>query len=126
MAHNLAQHATRTGAKAGTSTTYPMLQSVALECGRKMFLLPLLPWLKPQIGKFTHSFDKTLFGKYTLELYNGKSHVEAATLCQLGSDMDKLNKYLARIGAIEEDACSCGRESGSVDHFLFRCPLWLD
>ena len=94
-----------------------MLQSVALERGRKMFLPPPSPWLKPQIGNA---------GKHTLELYNGKSHDEAATLCQLRSGMCKLNKYLARIGAIEEDACSCGRESESVDHFLFRCPLWLD
>lgn len=35
-------------------------------------------------------------------------------------------KYLARIGATETDACSCGYKSKSVDHFLFRCALWLD
>ena len=40
--------------------------------------------------------------------------------------MCKLNKYLARIGSIESDICTCGRESEPVDHFLFRCPLWLD
>lgn len=40
--------------------------------------------------------------------------------------MSKLNKYLARIGAIEVDTCSCGRESESVDHFWFRCLLWID
>lgn len=120
-AHNLAQQATRKGAEVTSSTVYPMLQSVALEQGRKMFLSPPLPWVKPQTGKFTYSFDKALPGKHTLDLYNGKSHVEAATLCQLRSCMCKLNKYLARIGAVEEDVCSCGRESESVDHFLFRC-----
>ena len=105
---------------------YATVGNLALERGRKMFLPPPSPWLKPQIAKFTHSFDNALPGKHTLEIYNGKSHDEAATLCQLRSGMCKPNKYLARIGAIEEDACSCGRESESVDHFLFRCPLWLD
>lgn len=45
---------------------------------------------------------------------------------KLRSGMCKLNKYLARIGAIEADTCSCGREPESVYHFLFRCPLWFD
>lgn len=40
--------------------------------------------------------------------------------------MCKLNKYLAKIGSIESDICSCGRETESIDHFLFRCPLWID
>lgn len=126
MAHKLAQHATRTEAKASSSTPYPTLQSVALERGYKMFFSPSSPSIKPQVSKFTHSFDKTLPGKHTLELFNGKSHVEAATLCQLRSGMCKLNKYLARIGAIEADACMCDREPESVDYFLFKCPLWLD
>lgn len=126
LAHNLAQQATRKGAEVTSPVVYPMLQSVALERGRKMFLSPPSPWVKPQTGKFTYSFDKALPGKHTLDLYNGKLHVEAAALCQLRSGMCKLNKYLARIGAVEEDVCSCGQESESVDHFLFRCPLWLD
>lgn len=59
-------------------------------------------------------------------MYKGKTHIEAAALCQLRSGMCKLNKYLARIGSIEVDTCSCKRETESVDHFLFRCPLWTD
>ena len=126
MAQNLAQHATKKEAKVSLSASYPTLQSVVLERGRKMFLPPPSPWTKPQLGRFTHNLDKALPGKHTLELYNGKSHVEAATLCQLRSGMCKLNKYLARIGVIDTDTCSCGRERESVDHFLFRCPLWSD
>ncbi len=37
-----------------------------------------------------------------------------------------MNGYLAKIGAAETDICTCGRESESVDHFLFRCPRWLE
>ena len=123
-AHNLAQQATRVEAMGSWLAPYPMLQSVALEKGSRMFLSPPSPWINPQVGRFTYSFDKALPGKHTFELYNGKSHVEAATLCQLRSGMCKLNKYLARIGAIDTDTCSCGREPESVDHFLFRCRLW--
>lgn len=74
------------------STTYPKLQLVALEQGRPGFFTPPSQWTNPQIGKFTHSFDKALPGKHTLALYNGKTHTEAATLCQLRSSMCKLNK----------------------------------
>lgn len=107
-------------------STHPTLQSVALEQGRTGFFSPASPWTKPQIGKLTHSFDKVLPGEHILALYNGKTYTEAATLCQLRFGMCKLNKYLAGIGAIEADNCSCGRESESVDLFFFRCPLWLD
>lgn len=37
--------------------------------------------------------------------------------------MYRLDGYLAKIGA---DICECGRESESLDHFLFRCPQWLE
>lgn len=117
-AHNLAQQATRKGAEVTSSTVYPMLQSVALERGRKMFLSPPLPWVKPQTGKLTYSFDKALPGKHTLDLYNGKSHVEAATLCQLRSGMCKLNKYLARIGAVGEMFAAAG---GNQNRWIIFC-----
>ena len=60
------------------STMYPTLQSVALEQGRTKFFTPPAVWKNPQIGKFTHSFDKAPPGKHTLALYNGKTHTEAA------------------------------------------------
>lgn len=56
MAHKLAQHATRTGARVDISTTYPTLQAGALEQGRTGGFPPPSPWKKAQIGKFTHSF----------------------------------------------------------------------
>ena len=57
-------------------------------------------------------------------LYNGKRKIHANILCQLRSGINRLNKYLARINAVESDQCRCGRGEESVDHFLFRCPRW--
>lgn len=96
-----------------------MLQSIALEEGNRMFLLPPFLSINPQVSKFTYSFDKALAEKHISELYNKKSHVKVATLCQLRSEMYKLKKYLARIGAIDTDTCSCRHKSESVNHFLF-------
>lgn len=103
-----------------------MLQSVALEKGQKEFLPTPQLWVKPQTGKFTHSFDKGLPGKHTAELYKGRSHHDASILCQLRSGMCKFKKYLARIGSTDSDVCSCGRETESIDHYLFRCSQWLE
>ena len=57
-------------------------------------------------------------------LYNGKRKIQANILCQLRSGINRLNKYLAKINAVESDQCKCGRGEESVDHFLFRCPRW--
>ena len=45
-------------------------------------------------------------------------------LCQLRSGINRLNKYLAKINAVQSDQCKCGKGEESVDHFLFRCPRW--
>lgn len=90
------------------------------------FLIQLLLWKTPQMGKFTHSFDKVLLEKHTLALYEEKTHIEAATLYQLRSDICKLHNYLIRIGVIMVDICSCKHKAELVDHFLFRCPLRTD
>ena len=102
------------------------MQSVALEKGQKFYLTPPPTWTKLTVGKFTHRIDKALPGKHAERLYKGRSRLEAGVLCQLRSGMCRLNGYLAKIGAVESDICKCGRESESVDHFLFRCPQWLE
>ncbi len=101
---------------------YTLLQSVALEEGQRLYLTPALPWVKPSTGKFTNRIDKALPGKHTKTLYTGRSKVKAGVFCQLRSGMCGLNSYLAKIGEVETDLCAFGRESESVDHFLFRCP----
>lgn len=40
--------------------------------------------------------------------------------------MCRLNGYLAKIGAVISETCKCDRELESIDHFLFRCPQWLE
>lgn len=126
-AHKLAQDATTiTPARTDNFSQYPLLQSVALEKGRKLYLAPPLPWTKPTVGKLTQRIDKALPGKHTERLYIGRSKLEAGVLCQLRSGMCRLNGYLAKIGAVETDICEFGRESESVDHFIFRWAQWLE
>ena len=79
---------------------------------------------KANVGRFTKTFDKTLPGPHTCLLYNEKRKINANILCQLRSGIKRLNKYLARINAVDSDQCRCGRGEESVDHFLFRCPRW--
>lgn len=127
QAHKLAQDATTvTPVHNEGLPTYPILQSVALDEGQRLYLASLPPWDKPPTGKYTHRIDKALPGKHTETLYKGRSKAEAGVLCQLRSGMCRLNSYLAKIGVAESDICECGRESESVDHFLFRCPQWLE
>ena len=123
QAHKLAQDITTViPVHVNDFSLYPLLQSVALEEGRRLYLTPPPPWVKPPTGKFTHQIDKALPGKHTEALYKERSKVEAGVLCQLRSGMCRLNGYLAKIGAAETDMCEYGRELESVDHFLFRCP----
>lgn len=85
-----------------------MLQLVTLKHSHKMLFNVFLLWVKSQTSKFTYSFNKALPGKHTLDLYNDKSYIEIAILCQLRSCICKLNKYLTRIGVVEDNICSCG------------------
>ncbi len=127
QAHKLAQDATTiASARTDDCSQYLLLQSVALEKGQRLYLTPPSPWTKPAIGKFTHRIDKVLPGKHTEKLHKRRSRLEASVLCQLRSGMCRLNGYLAKIGAVETDICKYGCESESVDHFLFRCPKWLE
>ena len=77
-----------------------------------------------KVGRFTKSLDKALPGPHTRLLYNGRVKLHANVLCQLRSGINRLNKYLAKINAMETEQCKCGRGEESVDHFLFRCPRW--
>ena len=77
-----------------------------------------------KVGRFTQTFDKALPGPHARLLYNGKGKMQANILCQLRSGINRLNKYLARINAVESDKCRCGRGEESIDNFLFRCPRW--
>ncbi len=77
-----------------------------------------------KVGRFTKSFGKALPGPHTRLLYNGRVKLHANVLCQLRSGINRLNKYLAKINAVEIEQCKCDRGEESVDHFLFRCPRW--
>lgn len=99
QAHLLAQNATKIApAHTKNPFLYPLLQSVALAKGRKLYLAPPLPWVKPSTEKFTHRIGTALPGKHTETLYRRRTKTEAKVLCQLRSGMCRLNGYLAKIG----------------------------
>ena len=77
-----------------------------------------------KVGRFMKSFGKALPGPHTRLLYNGRVKLHANVLCQLRSGINRLNKYLAKINAVETEQCKCGRGEEPVDQFLFRCPRW--
>ena len=51
---------------------------------------------------------------------------QAAILCQLRTGICRLNRYLGVIGAASSTQCKCEKGVETVDHFLFRCPLWTE
>lgn len=106
QAYKLAQDATTvTPVYIEGLSPYALLQSVALEEGQRLYLIPALPWVKPSTGKFAYRIDKALPGKHSKTLYKGRSKVKASILCQLRSRMCRLNGYLAKIRVVETDLC---------------------
>ena len=69
---------------------------------------------KAKAGRFTKSFDKALPGPHTRLLYNGRVKLHANILCQLRSGVNQLNKYLAKIKAVETEQCKCSRGGKSL------------
>ena len=125
IAHQLAKKATTKGELVEPSLAPTTLLSVALRAAKEKTLAPSKSELyNDKIGRFTKSFDKALPGTHTRFLYNGRSKQQAKILCQLRSGMNRLNKYLARINAIESEETMCGKGTETIDHFLFRCPRW--
>ena len=99
QAHLLAQNATKAApAHTKNSFLYPLLQSVALAEGRKLYLAPRYRGLNHQPRSLHIESAKPLPGKHTEKLYRRRTKTEASVLCQLRSGMCRLNGYLAKIG----------------------------
>lgn len=65
--------------------------------------------------------------KQTNFLYDSLSKRQAALLIQLRAGHARLNRYLQRMGHLENNTCGCGTDSDdgeTVEHFLFHCPEW--
>lgn len=109
-------------------TPPPLLLTVALSTALALF--PLSQYARaanPKTGKFIKSIDKAPSPfKHTQVLYNGKSKHQSTILCQLRTGICRLNRYLGKIGAALTTECACKKGVETVDHFLFRCPLWSD
>ena len=77
-------------------------------------------------GSASKEVDRALPGPHTKTIYNGLSKEEAKTLAQLRTGHNRLNPFLARIGAAESAECECGAAVETVRHFLFGCRRWLE
>ena len=81
--------------------------------------------IKKSTRRLNNSRDTALPGKHTKEIYDQLTGRQAALLCQLRTGMNKLNSYLARIGATDTALCECGKElEETTEHYLFECPRW--
>jgi hypothetical protein len=112
IARSLAEEAAteESNAKLGLTT------SVALKNAAK---------LAPTAKRQQYDIDSALPGKHTRKLYDDRPRREAAILCQLRTDKNRLNGHLAKIGAAQTDRCECrGNPPETTRHFLFECPRW--
>ena len=69
---------------------------------------------KAKAGRFTKSFDKALYPGRIRLLYSGRVKLHTNILCQLRSGVNQLNKYLAKINAVETKQCKCSRGGKSL------------
>ena len=74
-------------------------------------------------GKYTRQIDQALPQRHTRMLYDRINKQKASILCQLRTGKCRLNTYLSRIGAADNDQCKCGAMD-SISHLLFSCPEW--
>jgi hypothetical protein len=75
-------------------------------------------------SQYTWKLDQGLPGRHTLRLYGAFSSEQASILIQARTGHCRLNKYLSRIGIVEEAKCPCGTDDETVRHVLCVCPLW--
>lgn len=67
-------------------------------------------------GRFPKSIDKGSSSPHSHRLYDNRPKFEASVFLQLCTEINLLNSYLFRIGAVETDQCACmkGRASFSL------------
>ena len=103
----------------------PVITSTVYGEANRIGFKPKIDIFTKKTGKFTKKLDKALPGKHTRLLYDKLSRSDASILSQLRTGMSRLNTYLVKIVAVENDKCECGAIE-SIPHFLFICPRWKE
>jgi hypothetical protein len=111
-------------AREGGFTPGGILGARATVLGRRLTRNRTQRTLPAGVGQYSKDLDTALPAGHTRNLYDPLDRKEATTLAQLRTGMARLNGYLHRIGAVEEDRCACDTARETVKHFLFRCPRW--
>lgn len=78
-------------------------------------------WNASKHGKRITKFDPTPPGKRVTRMYRGLSRPHGSILTQLRSGHVGLNKYLARIKAVDSPLCTHCQTTETVEHFLLGC-----
>ena len=123
-AHKLAQIATENDTALPVSPRKIPITAVYAQAKSTGFK-PKIDLFTKKTGKFIKELDKALPGKHTRLLYDKLARNDASILSQLRTGMSRLNTYLVKIAAAENDRCECGAIE-SMPHFLFICPRWRE
>ncbi len=125
-AHELSQKATLPECTAPSFNNPILLLSTIKEIASTKITAPDLraTFTNAKVRRFIKFFDKALPRKYTKTIYNGRSKKQTQILCQLRTEISRLNLYLAKIQAVDLAQCRCNWGNKMVDHFLIRCPRW--
>lgn len=83
-------------------------------------------WADSERGRRYSRFDTTPPSARVTRMYRGLKRGQAALLTQLRTGHVALNQYLHRIGAVDSPLCTRCGELETVDHFLLRCPRFLE
>jgi hypothetical protein len=68
--------------------------------------------------------DQVLLGKHSLRLYSTLISDQAAILIQARTRYYRLNKYLSRVGIVDEAECSYGSDKETIKHLILSYLRW--
>ena len=75
----------------------------------------------PQGRRFQRAIDPTPPGRDAAKVFRSLSRRQCSILTQLRSGHAGLNRFLARIGAVDSPLCAVCRVPESVSHYLLTC-----
>lgn len=121
-AHELARKATSVTTGIADGTLY---YSTLKRAARKLTIRPRKgATTKTSRSQIAMHIDKGLpRTTHTKQIYDLLSRDETAILCRLRTGKARLNGYLSKMKAVENNLCSCG-EPATVRHFMFHCQQW--
>ena len=79
----------------------------------------------PQGRRFQRAIDPAPPGRIAAKVYRGLSRRQCSILSQLRSGHAGLNRFLARIGAVDSPLCATCRVPESISHYHLTCRRFI-